>query len=97
MAVQDNWRYCNKCQGLFFGPNSQGVCPAGGAHSNVPSGNYVLINNTPKAVGQPNWLWCNKCQGLFYRAGSLQGGVCRGGGGHDGSTSGKYKLMHYRD
>jgi hypothetical protein len=47
MTVQENWRYCNKCQGLFFGPNPQGVCPAsspaGGPHSNQPSGKYELM------------------------------------------------------
>jgi hypothetical protein len=40
---QENWRWCNKCQGLFFagGPN-KGVCPAGGEHSHDGSGNYRL-------------------------------------------------------
>ncbi|MFD4635095.1 hypothetical protein ACFVYR_36610 [Streptomyces sp. NPDC058284] len=30
---QRNWRYCNKCFGLFFyGYPTNGVCPAGAAH-----------------------------------------------------------------
>jgi hypothetical protein len=41
---QSNWRWCNKCQGLFFGGNAGSVCPAGGPHSKVGSGNYSLIH-----------------------------------------------------
>jgi hypothetical protein len=26
--VQAGWRSCRKCQGLFFGPGSNGICPA---------------------------------------------------------------------
>ena len=41
---QDNWRWCHKCQGLFFGGNAtQGHCPAGGAHDHVGSGDYSLL------------------------------------------------------
>ena len=40
---QDNWRWCNKCQCLFFAGNaSLGHCPAGGAHALEGSGNYTL-------------------------------------------------------
>jgi hypothetical protein len=95
MTVQEDWRWCKKCQGLFFGASSQGVCPAGGAHSNQPSGNYVLIDSNLIAQGQPDWHWCSKCQGLFFAKGPQ--GVCPAGGAHDGSGSGEYKLMHYRD
>ncbi len=41
---QSNWRWCNKCQGLFFGGNPNPVCPAGGPHNNAGSGNYSLIH-----------------------------------------------------
>jgi hypothetical protein len=45
---QENWRWCHKCQGLFFGENaSVSKCPAGGAHEatggKVPSGDYQAI------------------------------------------------------
>jgi len=39
---QSNWRWCNKCQGLFFGSLPDSVCPAGGAHNSVGSADYSL-------------------------------------------------------
>jgi len=49
-GTQAGWRWCSKCQGLFYGLNRLpdgtpwlGVCPAGGAHSNAGSGNYILM------------------------------------------------------
>ena len=40
---QANWRWCSKCQGLWFGPNAaQSTCPEGGPHSSAGSGNYRL-------------------------------------------------------
>ena len=42
-GTQNNWRWCNKCQGLWFGPNAaQSNCPQGGTHSSSGSGNYHL-------------------------------------------------------
>jgi rubrerythrin len=33
ISSQENWRWCNKCQGLAFAGNpSPGACPAGGQH-----------------------------------------------------------------
>lgn len=37
---QDQWRYCDRCQGLFHG-GTPGVCTAGGAHK-AGATNYVL-------------------------------------------------------
>jgi hypothetical protein len=73
---QRDWRWCNKCQGLFWGDSTpHGVCPAGGNHADPAvsgSGNYVL----PTAgAGESNWRWCNQCQGLFF-AGGATGGIC---------------------
>lgn len=45
-AAQDNWRWCNKCQGLWFAgspPTKKKPCPAGGEHSQEGSGNYRLL------------------------------------------------------
>jgi hypothetical protein len=43
-TAQDNWRWCNKCEGLFFaGHHTKGVCPADGEHSLEGSGNYRLL------------------------------------------------------
>ena len=40
---QSNWRWCSKCQGLHFGGNPPGPCPAGGKHIKTGSGNYTLL------------------------------------------------------
>jgi len=86
---QDNWRWCNKCQGLFFaGNHTPGSCPAGGMHDQAGSGNYIMAR--APGVGQDNWRWCNKCQGLFF-AGHDQG-VCPKGGSHDMAGSGNYRI-----
>jgi len=90
-AGQSNWRWCRKCQGLFFfGHSKNGFCPAGGSHDMVGSGNYMLSLETGN--GQPNWRWCFQCEGLFFagNAGSL--GVCPAGGVHGGFSSGNYIL-----
>ena len=45
---QSDWRWCNKCQGLFFrGAVAASRCPAGGTHapaSQSGSGNYSLLH-----------------------------------------------------
>ena len=48
-SVDDNWRWCNKCEGLFYGGHAtHGVCPApakGGSREHNPDGsaNYRLL------------------------------------------------------
>jgi hypothetical protein len=42
-GTQDRWRWCHKCQSLFYGPDaSQSRCPAGGPHDMTGSYNYSL-------------------------------------------------------
>jgi hypothetical protein len=67
------WRYCNKCQGLFFALHGSSHCPADGSHSDS-GGHYFMIHNSPNAPGQEPWsgraqsTWrrCSKCNGLFF-------------------------------
>lgn len=41
-SQQDNWRFCDKCYGMFFLPsNADALCPAGGSHHALTE-NYVL-------------------------------------------------------
>ena len=48
VLAQQDWRWCRKCQGLFFGPyESASHCPAGGTHDGSQSGNYVLTDIAP--------------------------------------------------
>ena len=95
-GTQRNWRWCSKCQGLWFAGNpSQGVCPQGGTHTKSGSGNYSLVHQaspTP-ANHQANWRWCSKCQGLWF-AGNMTAGKCKAGGGHSRTGSGNYALAH---
>jgi hypothetical protein len=90
VVTQDNWRWCNKCDGLFFaGDTTTGACAAGGGHNYAGSGNYQLA--FAPASGQSNWRWCHKCEGLFF-AGDTTTGACAAGGGHDYRGSGNYVL-----
>ena len=88
---QKNWRWCSKCQGLFFGGNPGSKCAAGGAHTKSGSGDYILAHNSPTAPGEQNWRWCSKCQGLFF--GGNPGSKCAAGGAHTKSGSGNYTLV----
>lgn len=89
--AQNNWRWCHKCQGLFFaGGPTYGVCAAGGTHDLAGSSNYNLDDNIGSSL-QENWRWCNQCQGLFF-AGNPTSGACSAGGGHNYSGSSNYSL-----
>lgn len=91
---QINWRWCNKCGGLFWAGNaSAGVCPAGGVHDMQQSGNYSLAMDTPSHPGQHDWRWCNKCSGLFWAGGRESGGSCPVGGAHERGFSSDYALI----
>jgi hypothetical protein len=63
---QSNWRWCHKCQGLYFAGNNAGVCPAGGTHDHTGSGNYRISQNMVVPYGQTKWHWCHKCQGMYF-------------------------------
>jgi Zn finger protein HypA/HybF involved in hydrogenase expression len=80
------WRWCNKCQGLFYAWNlTTGACPAGGGHNYQGSDNYNLQNepasNLENQENQDNWRLCPKCQGAWY-SGMGNFGVCPAGGTH---------------
>jgi hypothetical protein len=95
-GTQNNWRWCNKCQGLWFGPNAaQSTCPEGGTHSQTGSGNYSLVDNASPAPAnhQNSWRWCNKCQGLWFGPNAAQS-TCPEGGTHSQTGSGNYSLAH---
>jgi hypothetical protein len=49
---QDNWRFCGKCFSLWWNgnPTTNGVCPAGGAHSGPGSWNFYLPANPDEHV-----------------------------------------------
>ena len=87
---QHYWRWCNKCQGMFYAGHGTGTCSSGGGHDPNASGDYSLAQNVGESGGENNWCWCNKCQGLFFAG--HQSGVCPQGGGHDKMSSGDYSI-----
>ena len=95
VSYQGGWRWCRKCQGLFFGPNQEkSICPSGGLHDGSKGSHYYLAHNDPNACGQAGWRWCNKCQGLFY-APSIKESKCPADGKcHVLSGSANYILTH---
>lgn len=81
--LQPFWRFCTKCNSLFFHSRAEDVgrCAAGGGHS--PAG-YVfhLPYNTPGTpTAQSNWRFCGSCTGLFWN-GYPDKGRCAAGGPH---------------
>jgi hypothetical protein len=88
---QNNWRWCHKCQGMYFAGNPGSHCPAGGPHDHTGSGNYRISHNMQVPYGQTNWRWCHKCQGMYF-AGN-PGSHCPAGGAHADTGSGNYNLV----
>lgn len=87
---EKGWRWCSKCQSLFFGPNQAASKCAmdNGTHSAAGSGQYTCPTNG--LPGYPLWSgeWrrCGKCQCLF----SVKGGhdYCPAGGAHQAVAGG---------
>ena len=96
--VQREWRWCNKCQGMFFSGNTlPNYCPAGGGHSYDQSQNYGLLQgHQTSGVWKENWRWCAKCQGLFWSGDqNNEVGRCSDASvstGHDAAGSGDYTV-----
>ena len=91
---QGGWRWCHKCQGLFFaGDANQGVCPADHhGHDASISGHYsMVLDDGTNCIGQLHWRGCRKCRGLFF-SGNPDQGACPAGGTHEAANSGLYQL-----
>lgn len=66
---QKNWRFCNKCAGLFWNgdPRSSGSCPKDGRGHETNSLNFVLQHNPGEDINnQVGWRFCTKCFGLVW-------------------------------
>ena len=93
--MQEGWRWCRKCQGMWFGLDpAASCCPAGDQHTYEGSGLYQLPMNYRASSGQPGWRWCRKCQGLFFGGDYMSLGVCPEGGQHDGTASADYTMIY---
>jgi len=92
---QDNWRWCNKCQGLAFAGNPlPGACQLVETHDHAGSGNYSLMQNTPVSIPllKITGAGVTNVQGLAF-AGSPSPGACPAGGTHDHAESGNYAVI----
>ena len=91
---QRNWRFCHKCNTLFFdGDKNKGTCPAGGAHE-AKGFNFdfaLCCEETP--TKQANWRRCLRCQGLFFN-GFKKKGPCSTGGNHQPDIHKNYFVNH---
>lgn len=81
-SVQFYWRYCGKCQVMFFdGYPAKGVCAGGDGHASIGYYFSLPYDVPATATDQPDWRYCGKCQSMFYD-GYPQKGRCPAGGGH---------------
>jgi Flp pilus assembly pilin Flp len=82
MPEQQEWRFCHKCQVIFFdGSPNKGVCAGGGAHESAGF-DFVLPHGVPEtATAQRAWRFCVKCGAMFFD-GSPNKGTCPAGGPH---------------
>jgi hypothetical protein len=96
---QPDWRFCDKCFGMFFNgdpnPNTKGRCPAGGGHE-AQGFAFVLPHDVPDTTGQPAWRFCDKCFGMFYNGDPdpNRKGRCPGGGEHEPQGAFLFVLPH---
>lgn len=88
--IENGWRWCSTCSGLFLLPEAASRCPAGDRHTAATSGVYHVVRDDPAATGQAGWRHCVRCAGLVFGA----DGICVGGVRHETAASGSYTLPH---
>src|SRR5438093_303028 len=69
MSTQTGWRWCRRCQGLFFaGGETQGICFDANPHDGSASAKYLMQFGEGAANTQPQggWRWCHQCQGMHF-------------------------------
>jgi hypothetical protein len=83
MDQQGDWRFCGKCEVMFFdGFPTKGACAAGGPHS-AAGFNFTLPHDgAPTPNDQGDWRFCQKCNAMFFN-GFPSKGICVAGGAHD--------------
>ena len=96
-AEQSGWRWCGRCQGLWFPLSENPTCPSPsndgrrGRHTGESSGNYTLYK-IGEGGNQHEWRWCFYCAGLWF-SGNGTNGYCAGSvPGHSMWNSGNYQL-----
>lgn len=97
-GVEDDWSWCDKCQGLFYGPEADiSTCPDGGHHNQNGTNYSMMINGDNGMFGsdpfQNQWKRCYKCKGLFYGP-NAQSSHCPVGGQHGAGDTDYYLHWH---
>ncbi|MFF3691483.1 hypothetical protein [Streptomyces sp. NPDC002187] len=105
-AGQRGWRWCSRCQGLYFeSSRGNGFCPAypffhfpidGGR--GVTSARYVVEDRgNLDRPGYGGWRWCFKCEGLYDLASypHFSGSVCPRDKQPHGRTGGDYVVRRF--
>jgi hypothetical protein len=81
-ASQRAWRFCRKCNAMFFdGYPNKGRCPGGGGHSAQGFNFDLTYDIRETATAQSAWRYCQDCHAMFFD-GYPDKGVCAAGGGH---------------
>ncbi len=83
MPVQSEWRFCHKCNVMFFnGFPNKGNCPSGGEHEAAGFTFVLSYDGSETSNDQINWRFCHKCTTMFFD-GFSEKGRCPSGGGHE--------------
>lgn len=89
-AIVPGWRWCRRCQGMWFTGSARRHCPVLDLfeHFHYDSGSaaYSIWRAPEITNGQPGWHWCWNCAIMWYWGSGEHGrGVCpndRWGTGH---------------
>lgn len=97
------WRFCNKCDVLFYQSGKPGSCAAGGNHVAQGFLFRMPINAKGTPTAQTDWRECENCHAMFYN-GLPKKGLCpsvsnvhngvKGFGPHEANSTFKYVLPH---
>jgi hypothetical protein len=84
MSAQDGWRFCNKCNTMFFdGFPDKGRCVGGAGHRAEGHNFFLPFDVPPSDMEQTSWRFCKKCEVLFFDGFPNNKGRCQGGGAHE--------------
>jgi hypothetical protein len=90
-----NWRFCRKCQVMFYMDRGDGLCAADGKR-HIPQGyNFFLPFDVPAtSTAQNKWYCCKHCRAMFFN-GYAQKGRCPGApSAHEADRTFQYVLPH---
>jgi hypothetical protein len=92
--AQDNWRFCDACNSLYFNGYRGGRCPAGGSHRRQRDEDYNFVlphDISVKPGSQDNWRFCVRCDSLYFNG--YFGGKCPAGGPHTRQKGADYNFV----